>query len=231
MRKFGLIGGTSWMSTIEYYKQLNQAVNQCFKSNVNPPLYLSNLNQNAIQSLQDAGDWQAIANILIEKCRELESIGCEGLAFCANTPHRVYQTVQDEISIDILHIGESIGRFAKRHNFNKLGLLGTRITMDGQFIKQKISDQFSIDVMTPSQEVQMKIHQFLREEMSQGIFSQTAKAYFNSVIDNFKSIGAEAVILGCTEFPILLDGIYTSLPKIDSIQCHTRDIVDYILRE
>lgn len=229
MRKFGLIGGTSWHSTVDYYRELNKTVNQRYNNNTNPPLYLANLNQNEIHKLQQAGEWQIISEILITKCQELESIGCEGLAFCANTPHRVYDTVQNQLNTPIIHIGASVGKFIQKLKYKNVGLLGTRFTMEGDFIKGLLRKRFSISVLTPGEIARVKIQDLLYNEMSHGHFTVSAQSYFLSVIDQLKTSGAEAVILGCTEFPILLRDAKTSLPKIDSAMCHIEDIAKFIL--
>lgn len=230
MRKFGLIGGTSWHSTVDYYRELNKTVTQRYNNNTNPPLYLANLNQSEIHKLQQADEWQAISEILTTKCQELESIGCEGLAFCANTPHRVYDTVQHQLNTPIIHIGASVGKFIQKLKYKNVGLLGTRYTMEGDFIKGLLQDRFSIDVATPDESARAKIQDLLYNEMSHGRFTVPAQGYFLSVIDGLKANGAQAVILGCTEFPILLRDAKTSLPKIDSAMCHIDDIANFILK-
>ncbi len=229
MRKFGLIGGTSWHSTVDYYRELNKTVNQQYSNNTNPPLYLANLNQNEIHKLQQEDEWQAISEILITKCQELESIGCEGLAFCANTPHRVYDTVQNQLNTPIVHIGASTGKCIQKLNHKNVSLLGTRFTMEGDFIKGMLQERFSISVATPNEITRAKIQDLLYNEMSHGRFTSSAHDYFLSVIDQLKTNGAEAVIFGCTEFPILLRDAKTSLPKIDSAMCHIEDIAKFIL--
>lgn len=231
MRKFGLFGGLSWLSTIDYYRELNKAVNRHFKGNVNPRLYVVNLNQKEIHDLQKAGDWQKISRILIETGKELESVGCEGLAFCANTPHLVYEDVQDKLGIPILHIGDAVGKHIRKTGYKKVGLLGTRYTMEGDFIRSRLEELYSVEVVIPEQEPRRKIQTLLYQEMSRGVFSIEARDYFLCLIDDLKSKGAQAAILGCTEFPILLDNINAALPKIDSAMCHVDEIGKFILQQ
>lgn len=231
MRKFGLIGGLSWLSTIDYYRELNKDVNRYFNDNVNPRLYIVNLNQKEIHDLQKVDDWHKISRILIEAGKELESIGCEGLAFCANTPHKVYEDVQGNLNIPILHIGDAVGKYIGRMGFKKVGLLGTRYTMEGDFIRSRLEDQYSIDVVIPEKEARLNIQTLLYQEMSHGAFSIETRDYFLGLIDHLKSQGAQAVILGCTEFPILLNNINAALPKIDSAMCHVDEIGKFILQQ
>jgi len=231
MRKFGLLGGTSWLSTIDYYRGLNKLVNQRYSSNVNPPLYIANLNQAEIHRFQRQGDWDSIGKLFIEKSKELELVGCEGLAFCANTPHRVHEFVQEEVEIPILHIGKAVGKTIQSRDDDRVALLGTRYTMEGSFIKGVLDKKFSIDVVIPELADREKIQELLYNEISHGVFTRQAREYFLSLIDELKSCGAQSVILGCTEFPILLDGVEASLPTIDSTACHIKEISEFVISD
>ena len=171
-----------------------------------------------------------IGEILASKCKELESIGCAGIAFCANTPHRVFDMVQNELGVPLVHIGRSIGKRTKKLGYKKVGLLGTRFTMEGGFIDSILQREFSIDVETPAAPARKEIQSLLYNEMSHGHFQSKTRDYFLSLIEQFNDNGAEAVILGCTEFPILLNNVKTCIPTIDSTMCHVEDIVDFILQ-
>jgi aspartate racemase len=210
---------------------LNKEVNRHFNDNVNPHLYVVNLNQREIHDLQKADDWQKIASILIETGKELESVGCEGLAFCANTPHRVYEDVQNKLNIPILHIGDAVGTYISRLGYKKVGLLGTRYTMEGDFVRSRLEELYSVDVVVPEKEPRLKIQKLLYQQMSRGMFSDEARDYFLRLIDDLESKGAKAVVLGCTEFPILLNNIDAALPKIDSAMCHVDEIGKFILQQ
>lgn len=231
MRKFGLLGGTSWHSTIDYYRALNEKINTHFGGNVNPPLYIANLNQAEIHRLQQHDDWAGIGDILVNKCRELELIGCEGLAFCANTPHRVFDAVLSAVDTPILHIGDAIGKAVQARAHERVALLGTRYTMEGSFIIDILREKFSIDILTPREEDRIRIQKMLYDEMSHGRFLSQTREYFVSMIDGLKARGAQAVILGCTEFPILLNDINVGMPKIDSTACHVNEISKFILTD
>lgn len=231
MNKFGLLGGTSWYSTVDYYSALNKAVNDRFGNNTNPPLYLVNMNQKRIHDLQKADDWHGVGDILSSAAQELQSIGVVGIALCANTAHKVYEQVQDSLDIPILHIGDAIGKIIQKNGWQKVGLLGTIYTMEGDFIRGRLRDKYDITALIPDKNDRTKIQAFLYEEMSLGKFTKEAQDYFSTLIDDFKQQGAEAVILGCTEFPILMKDIRTSLPILDSTECHIQDIIAFILKD
>jgi len=231
MHKFGLLGGTSWYSTVDYYSALNKATNDHFGDNTNPPLYLVNMNQKHIHDLEKADDWHGVGDILSSAAQELQSIGVKGIALCANTTHKVYEQVQDTLHIPILHIGDAIGKILHEKGWQKVGLLGTIYTMEGDFIKGRLRDKYDITTLVPSKNDRTKMQAFLYEEMSIGKFTKEAQDYFSGLIDDLKQQGAEVVILGCTEFPILMKDIRTSLPKLDSTECHVQNIVAFILKD
>jgi aspartate racemase len=231
MRKVGLIGGTSWHSSLEYYLIINQRCNDFFRNNTNPPLCLVNLNQEEIHSLQQAGQWDQIAQLILKHAQKLETMGMEALAFCANTPHKVIPLIQDQLQIPFLHIADAIVADIQSHGWSRVGLLGTRFTMAENFLKDRIAIGNAIEVIVPEENMQMELHRWIAEDLSMGIFSSKAQQCFLQAIDNLSAKGAQAVILGCTEIPLLLKGLETSLPTIDTLRCHAEYIADYILGE
>jgi aspartate racemase len=227
MRKVGLIGGTSWHSSLEYYRIINQQCNDFFGNNTNPPLCLVNLNQEEIHSLQQAGQWDQIAQLILKHAQKLETMGMEALAFCANTPHKVIPLIQDQLRIPFLHIADAIVADIQSHGWSRVGLLGTRFTMAENFLKDRIAIGNAIEVIVPEENMQMELHRWIAEDLSMGIFSSKAQQCFLQAIDNLSAKGAQAVILGCTEIPLLLKGLETSLPTIDTLRCHAEYIADY----
>jgi aspartate racemase len=229
MRKVGLIGGTSWYSSLEYYRMINQQCNDHFGNNTNPPLCLVNLNQEEIHSLQQAGQWDQIAQLILSHAQKLEAMGMEALAFCANTPHKVIPLIQNQLRIPFLHIADAIVADIQSHGWSKVGLLGTRFTMAENFLKDRIAIGNAIEVIVPEENMQMELHRWIAEDLSMGIFSSNAQQCFLQAIDNLSAKGAQAVILGCTEIPLLLKGLETSLPTIDTLRCHAEYITDYMV--
>jgi aspartate racemase len=231
MKKMGLIGGTSWHSTLEYYRSINQQVNDHFHGNTNPPLWIVNLNQQEIHQLQQAGQWDVISDIILQKATQLQEIGIHALALCANTPHKVIENIQPKLRIPFIHIANAVGEIIHRKGWKKVGLLGTRFTMNEDFIKGKLNREFQVETMVPDEPTQLEIQCYIVQEFSYGIFSVEAKQYFLEKIRKFAEEGAEAVILGCTEIPLLLKGLESPLPVIDSMQCHCDKIVHFILED
>lgn len=231
MRKFGLIGGTSWHSTVEYYSTINQYINDYYGDNTNPPLRLINLDQKHIHNLQRNDDWDAIADIFISAALELQSIGVEGVALCANTPHKIFDQLTASLSIPVLHIADAIGITLKHRGVEIAGLLGTRFTMDQDFIKGRLLEQHLVKTLVPTTAEQVQIQEKIYDELSVGHFEGNTKQFFLDVIDSLSKQGAQAVILGCTEIPLLLSDSTFSILSIDSLQCHCEMIVKFILSE
>jgi aspartate racemase len=231
MKKFGLIGGTSWHSTVEYYATINRLVNAEHGDNTNPPLRIVSLNQKEIHDLQRSDDWGAIANILVDAALELQMIGVEGIALCANTPHKVFDRLQTALTVPVLHIADAIGVDLARRGLNKVGLVGTRFTMAEDFITGPLRERHRVETLVPAAPVQGEIQGIIYDKLSVGVFDDAAREYFLQVIDSLSTQGAQAVILGCTEIPLLLEGVPCALPPIDSLNCHCEAIVRYILGE
>lgn len=227
MRKLGLIGGTSYHSTIDYYRMINEKVSDIVGHDQNPELLLYSLNI----ALMRSGDREKIQDEYLRISKELISIGAEGILICANTPHMVYDFVQAQIDIPILHIGEAIGDYAEKNNFKNLGLLGTKPTVKIGFLEDFIKANYSIDVTLPDEENIDKIHHYISKELTQGVFSDEAKSYFLEQMQNLKEKGADAMIMGCTELPILIKQEETDFLLIDTTGLHVDLAVSFILGE
>lgn len=231
LRKLGLIGGLSWHSTLEYYMYLNQTINDHFGNNTNPPLVLVNLDQYCMHQLQKSDQWDAIARMLIEACDHLYKAGASAAMFCANTPHKVYHDVQRHSMIPILHIGDAIGAAVRKKGLCKVGLIGTIFTMEEPFIAKILKDKYDIDIMVPNQEKDReKLHTIIQKELSLGILKPETKKYILDQIAILESKGAEGIILGCTEFPLIIGQNDLNIPIFNTTLLHAQMGVDFILR-
>jgi len=230
MNTLGLIGGTSWHSTVEYYSYINQTVNTRFDNNTNPPLVLINLDQHHIHQLQQLGRWDSIANILTGACRRLEKAGSKAVLFCANTPHKVYDEVQMHSAIPILHIADATGVAIKRKNLHKVGLIGTVFTMEEPFIAKILKGKYHIEVIVPDKkEDRIQLHAMIQNELSLGILNPETKRYILNQIALLKARGAEGIILGCTEFPLIIGEKDLDIPVFNTTLLHAQMGVDFIL--
>ncbi len=225
MRTLGMIGGTSWHSTIVYYRLINELVGQKIGTQANPPLIIYSIN---IELMREQNRDKINAKYL-EVSKKLQQAGAEAILICANTPHMTYSYIQPKLNIPVLHIGEAIGRAAKKQGLKKLGLLGNKPTVTGKFIPDYLDRNFGIEIITPSANDILRSHYFVSEELTQGKFTDTAKKFYLKQIELLKQQGAEGVILGCTELPMLLDQKDAELPLIATTQLHAQHASDFIL--
>lgn len=226
MKKLGLIGGTSYHSTIDYYRMINEKVGDIVGHNQNPELLLYSLNI----ALMRSGDQEKIKREYLRISKELISIGAEGILICANTPHLVYEFVQAKIEVPILHIGQAIGAYAQKNNFKNLGLFATKPTVKIGFLENFIKEKYDLEVTLPDEENIDKIHSYISNELTQGIFSDEAKSYFKQQMKVLKEKGADAMILGCTELPILIKQDESDFQLIDTTGLHVDLAVNFILK-
>ncbi len=230
LRTLGLIGGTSWHSTVEYYQSINQAVNDHFGDNTNPPLVLFNLNQSLVHQYQVEGNWTAIAELLANAGQRLEKAGAEAVMFCANTPHKVYDAVVDRTSVSILHIADATAAAIAAKGIRRVCFVGTKFSMEEDFVTGRIASH-GIEVIVPSQKSEIdELHRIIQKELTFGRVESSSKQFtlsrLKALIDDE---GAEGVVLGCTEFPLMISDADISVPVFNTTSIHAQAATDYIL--
>ncbi len=231
MRKLGLIGGTSWHSTIEYYRYINQQVNDHFGDNTNPPLLVYTLNQSLVHRFQIESNWNGIADLIIEAAKSLERAGAEQVMFCANTPHKVYDIVAEKIDIPILHIADATAEAIKSKNINKVCFLGTKYSMMEDFVTQRIAKNH-IEVFTPQTNTTIdELHRIIQKELTYGKIVPESKSYVIDVIQSLVEKGAQGVVLGCTEFPLMIKEDDLQIPIFNTTEIHAKAGVSFILNK
>ena len=229
MKALGLIGGTSWHSTVEYYKFINQYVNEHFGDNTNPPLLVFTLNHALMRKYQGTANWEAIANDYIQAANRLQRAGAEALLFCANTPHKIHPEVSHHIEIPILHIADATAQAIHATGVKKVGFLGTRYTMQEPYITNRIAAH-GIEVEAPkTEQVIVELHRIIMEELTYGKLNHASKNYVLQVIQNLINEGAEGIVLGCTEFPILIQEKDLDIPIFNTADIHAKAGADFIL--
>ncbi len=228
MRKLGMIGGTSWHSTIDYYRYINQIINQRMDDrHMNPPLLLYSLNV----ALMKRGNWDEVIAAYRDIAQTLQEAGAEAIIICANTPHKVVPDVAPQLSIPILHVGDAIGSEARRQEVRKLALLGTRPVMEFDFIKGHLSEKWGMEVMVPDDADRHEAHRLIVDELTAGEFREATRNWYLQLMNKLQAAGAEAIILGCTELPILIKQEGFELPLLDTTFLHARYATDFILGE
>jgi aspartate racemase len=225
MNSIGLIGGTSWHSTIVYYRLINELVAEKIGTQGNPELLVYSIN---IELMREQNVDKINAKYL-QVSRSLEQAGAKAIVICANTPHMAYDYVQPKIGIPILHIADATGKEATRLHLKKVGLLGNRPTMTRGFIPDILQRNYGIETILPEESGLSQSHHYVSKELTQGLFTKEATSFFLEQIQSLKNRGAEGIILGCTELPILLDKSSTDIPLLATTQLHAQMAVDFIL--
>lgn len=229
MKTLGMIGGTSWHSTIQYYRHINQATNDHYGDNTNPPLILFNMNQSMIHALQRKDDWNQIAELITDAAERLQKAGAEGLIFCANTPHKVFELVTAKIKTPIFHICDATSAAIAANGLTKVGLIGTRFTMEQAFMVKRFS-QNGIEAIVPdSNEQIVELHRIIQEELTFGKVEAASKQYVLQAIGSMIARGAQGIVLGCTEFPLMFEDKEIEVPTFNTTEIHATAAANFIL--
>jgi aspartate racemase len=229
MKTLGLIGGMSWESTASYYAALNQGVKDALGGLHSAKIILNSVDFAEIEQLQHEGDWSTLGKMLADAAQSLERAGAECVMICTNTMHKVVPAIEAVVTIPILHIADSTAEQLKRHGIQKVGLLGTRFTMEQDFYKGRLKEHFGIEVLIPNQEDRDTVHNVIYQELCKGIITDESKQAYLQVIERLQNAGAEAVILGCTEIALLVGQEDTQVKLFDTTQIHSEKGVEWAL--
>lgn len=228
MKKAGLIGGMSWESTVTYYQIMNRIIGQQLGGNHSADLVIRSLDLELIDSHQRCGEWDAVAELLCRAARELESLGVDVILMASNTVHRVYDAVQGAVGVPVLHIADPTVEAVQRAGIGTVGLLGTRYTMEGDFLKERLMEA-GIAVMVPQEPQREQIHQAIFTEGCMGNIKEETRAMFLDVIRELKERGAQGIILGCTELGLMVSAEESCLPLFDTAVLHAAKAAEEIL--
>lgn len=231
MRCLGLIGGTSWHSTVEYYSAINQAVNDHFGNNTNPPLVIANVNQADVHQFQRDNNWRKVAQVFVEAAKRLEAAGAEAISFCANTPHKVYEHVQAEIRVPMIHIADATAAAIHQREVTKVCFIGTQYSMEDDFVTGRIASH-GIGVSVPQNSADIvELHRIIQQELTFNNILPESKQYVMQQILQMVSDGAQGVVLGCTEFPLMFADGDLDIPVFNTTKIHAAAAVDFILNQ
>ncbi len=227
MRLLGLIGGTSWHATQMYYHLINTKASEVLGTASNPTLLLYSQNI----AIMKSGDLDVIIPSYIEIAKKLKAAGAEKLMLLANTPHLVVDAVENETGLSFIHIADSAAKKAKELGVTKLGLLGTQTTMTKPFLIERLEKRHNLQVIVPTNNNIPLVHARIAGELTQGTFTDDSRNFFLNQMDYLVQQGAETIVLGCTELPILMQGVSYKVPFLDTTKLHAYDAVEFILGE
>ncbi|WP_018691006.1 aspartate/glutamate racemase family protein [Algicola sagamiensis] len=231
MKTIGLLGGMSWTSTESYYRLINQEVQARLGGLHSAKLCLYSVDFHEIEALQRSSEWDKAGEKLSCAASHLEKAGADFLLICTNTMHKVALHVQSSIDIPLLHIADATAKQLTKNGIQKVGLLGTRFTMEQDFYKGRLKGQFGIDVVVPDQTDRQYIHDVIFQELCRDKISSVSRERYIEVTHKLQKKGAEGVILGCTEIAMLLEQQHLDLPLFDTTAIHARAAVDLALSE
>jgi aspartate racemase len=229
VKTIGLIGGMSWESTVDYYKILNREIKKKLGEPHSAEIIMYSVDFADIEKMQSAGQWDKLSKKMINIAQKLEKAGAEMLLICANTMHQMADEVQQKINIPLLHIADAAAEKIESGGYKNVGLLGTKYTMEGSFYKNRINENYDIDVIIPEVEERDYIHQVIYQELVSGILKDKSRENFKEIIANLKEKGAAGIILGCTEIPLLIKDKDSSLPIFNTTELHAKKAVEFAL--
>ncbi len=229
MKTIGLIGGMSWESTALYYRQINRAVQQQLGGLHSAKLILLSVDFHEIEVLQRAGDWTAAGDLLADAARSLQAAGADFLVLCTNTMHTVAPAIQAAVHIPLLHIADPTAQAIAQAGFTRIGLLGTRFTMEQSFYVDRLKQQ-GLQVLLPAQEDLDTVHRIIFEELCLGQVRDDARQHYRRIMATLVAQGAQAIILGCTEITLLVGAGDATVPLFDTTALHASAAAEQALR-
>jgi aspartate racemase len=228
MKTIGLLGGMSWESTALYYRLINEETRRRLGGLHSAPVLLHSFDFHEIERLQTLGDWPAAAERLAAAAKGLERAGADVLLICTNTMHKVAEEVATAVNIPLLHLAEATAERIMAAGFDKVGLLGTRYTMEQEFYTGRLR-QAGIDVRIPEADRRAMVNRVIYEELCHGVVREASRAAFLETIDELVAGGAQAIIEGCTEIGMLVNESHTDVPLFDTTRIHAEQAVAFAL--
>ncbi len=222
MKTIGLIGGMSWESTVPYYRDINLAVKERLGGLHSARLILYSVDFHDIERLQHAGRWDEAGDMLADAAASLAAAGADFLVVCTNTMHKVAGAIEAAVNIPLLHIADPTAEAITQAGFRRVGLLGTRFTMEQDFYRSRLESSHGIEVLVPPQDDRDDVHRIIYDELCQGVIAEPSREIYRGVITRLVERGAEAVILGCTEIGLLVGESDSPVPLFDTTRLHAR---------
>lgn len=231
MRTIGIIGGMSWESSAEYYRIMNEAVKARLGGLHSAKTLMYSFNFHEIEVLQAAGDWDTATQRMIDAAAALARGGADCIVIATNTMHRMADDVAAAVEIPLIHIADATAAQVQAANIERIGLLGTRYTMEGDFYAGRLRDKFGLDVRVPSEPGRTAVHDIIYNELVVGEVREASREQYIQVIEQLADNGAEGVILGCTEIMLLIEQQHSPIPVFDTTRLHAEAAVAFALEK
>ncbi len=222
MRTIGLLGGMSWESTVPYYQIINRTIAEKLGGLHSANLLLYSVDFAEVESLQHANRWVEAGSLLTDAALTLQSAGADFLVLCTNTMHRVAPDIEARIQIPLLHIADPTAQAIRASSLSTVGLLGTRFTMEQDFYRGRLESKFGLTVHVPEADSRRLVHEVIYSELCRGVISESSREGFQQIVSELVGMGAEAVVLGCTEIGLLVQPGDVSVPLFDTTELHAK---------
>ncbi|MHC5305894.1 aspartate/glutamate racemase family protein [Bartonella sp. LJL80] len=231
MLTIGLIGGMSWESSAEYYRLINQSIQKKLGGAHSARSLMVSVDFGEIEKLQHEGRWDILQQKMVDAARQLQFGGADFIVLCTNTMHRFADAIESAIIIPFLHIADATAQRIETHGFKKVGLLGTRFTMEQDFYKRKLTVGYGLDVLVPEETDRATVHRIIYDELVKGVVTEQSRQNYRAIIDRLVRGGAEAIIFGCTEISLLVDQSDSAVPVFDTTAIHAQAAVEKALEQ
>lgn len=230
MKTIGLIGGMSWESSLEYYRLINEFTKEKLGKGHSAKSLMFSVDFDEIEKLQHENKWDILRNKMLKYSKDLEKGGADFIIICTNTMHQMFDYIEQNIDIPMIHIADAAAKEIKNKNIEKVALLGTKFTMEGDFYKKRLKEK-NINVIIPREEEREVVHNTIYNELIDGVILDESREKFQKIIQNLYARGAEGVVLGCTEIPLLIKDEDSSIPVFDTTKIHSEAAVEYALEK
>ena len=229
MKTIGLLGGMSWESSVYYYTVVNNLINQKLGGYSSAKVIMNSVDFGPIEQLQKEGNWDELNKVMAFECLKIQDGGADFLLICTNTMHNSYSFVSKQLSIPILHIADATAEKIQKDGLSKIGLLGTIYTMEKDFYKSRLINNYNLDVIVPEKADRIIVNDIVYKELVFGKINADSKKEYVRIISDLISKGAQGIILGCTEIPLLIKQEDISVPVYDTTYIHAEKAVEYSL--
>ena len=229
MKTIGLLGGMTWESSIEYYRIINEAVRDRLGGVHSADSLMYSFDFDVIEKLHDSQNWEKATELMVDAAQRIEKGGADFIVICTNTMHKMADDVEKNVQIPLIHIVDATAEKVKESGLKKVGLLGSKFTMEEDFYKGRLLQKHGIEAVIPDEEDRKTVNDVIYYELSVGKLLPESRENYKKVISRLKDKGAEGVILGCTEIPLLIKQKDTDIPVFDTTTIHALKAVDFAL--
>jgi aspartate racemase len=229
MRTLGILGGMSWVSTLEYYKLLNEGVQKSLGGSHSARLLVSSVEFQELSDWMAGGDWAAVQGVLLAEGRRLASAGADAILIASNTMHLYADEVQAAAGVPVLHIADAVGKRILARGLRTIGLMGTRYSMEKDFYRLRLQRRFGIESLIPAEDQRGRINAVIFDELCQGKMLDGSRAFVLEAARQLVDRGAQGIVLGCTELPLIVHPEDLSVARFDTMAAHAEDGIHFLL--